>query len=246
MRPSYSSDNFKPFDNLKSLIEKNTIKLTPGRSRKPSSRRRPAERTKYSPEERGEDENRLFMEAMADVVPITSNKKETPFKKASISYPSEDSESEILMHLDDLIKNGTDFVISLTPEYMEGTACHIPHEIARKLHRGDFSIQDHIDLHGCTVLEACNAVDDFLKNSILNGMRTVLIIHGRGLSSTGAPVLKNNIIKRLTSGKWRKWVIAYTSARCCDGGTGATYVLLRNRPLSKQMLKKVPRINIKS
>jgi DNA-nicking Smr family endonuclease len=246
MRPSNSSDNLKPFNHLKSLIEKNAIKLTPGRSQKPFSRRKPAERTKGSPEERGEDENRLFMEAMADVVPITSNKKETPFKKASISYPSEDPESEILMYLDDLVKNGTDFVVSLTPEYMEGTACHIPNEIARKLHRGDFSIQDHIDLHGYTALEARNAVDDFLKNSILNGLRAVLIIHGRGLSSPGAPVLKNNIIKWLTSGKWRKWVLAYTSARRCDGGTGATYVLLRNRPLSKQLLKRVPMINIKS
>jgi len=240
MRPSNSSENFKPFINLKSLIEKKAIKLTPVGSREPSSRKRPAERTKGFPQERDEDGNRLFMEAMADVVPITSNKNETTFKKTSVAYPSEDHESEILMHLDNLVKNGTDFVDSLTPEYMEGTACNVPHETAKKLNRGDFSIQDHIDLHGYAVSEAYNAMDDFLKNSILNGMRAVLIVHGRGLSSPGAPVLKNNIIKWLTSGKWRKWVLAYTSARRCDGGTGATYVLLRNRPLSKQMLRKQP------
>jgi len=237
MKPSNSSDNFKPFINLKSLIEKNAIQLTPGKSRKPSLKRGPTERTKDYPEE---DENCLFMEAMTDVVPITSNKNETACKKKSISYPSEDSESEILMHLDNLVKNGTNFVISLTPEYMEGTACNVPQEIARKLHRGDFSIQNHIDLHGYSAMEAYNAVDDFLKKSILNGMRAVLIVHGRGLSSPGDPVLKTNILKWLTTGKWRKWVLAYTSARRCDGGAGATYVLLRNRPLSKRQLRKQP------
>jgi DNA-nicking Smr family endonuclease len=121
---------------------------------------------------------------------------------------------------------------------MEGTSCNVPHEITRKLHRGDFSIQDHIDLHGYSVVEAYHAVNDFFKRSIVNGIRAVLIVHGRGLSSPGAPVLKKNIVKWLTSGKWRKWVIAFTSARHCDGGAGATYVLLRNRPLPKRLLRK--------
>jgi len=243
MKSSNSSDNFKPFINLKALIEKKAIKLTPYRARKPSSKKCPTEKITGYPEEDG---NCLFMEAMADVVPITSNKNETVCKKESISYPLEDPEFEILTHLDNLVKNGTDFVISLTPEYMEGTACNVPHEIARKLHRGDFSIQDHIDLHGYSAIEAYNSVDDFLKKSILNGMRAVLIVHGRGLSSPGDPVLKNNILKWLTTGKWRKWVLAYTSARRCDGGAGATYVLLRNRPLSKRLLKKVSMKNIKN
>jgi DNA-nicking Smr family endonuclease len=38
----------------------------------------------------------------------------------------------------------------------------------------------------------------------------------------------------LTRGPWRKWVVAYSSARIYDGGAGATYVLLRERPVSKR------------
>jgi DNA-nicking Smr family endonuclease len=181
------------------------------------------------------------MEAMADVAPITCNKNETRFtKNKTLPYPPRDPESEILRHLNNLIKNGSNFVVSLTPEYIEGTACNVPYEIAQKLHRGDFSIQDHIDLHGYVSKDAYNALNVFLKKSVLNGVRAVLIIHGRGLSSPGGPVLKNNIIKWLTSGKWRKWVLAFASARRCDGGTGGTYVLLRNRPIPKRLLRKQP------
>ena len=90
------------------------------------------------------------------------------------------------------------------------------------------SVQDHLDLHGLTAAEARDAVDRFLTNAVRQGLRTVLIIHGRGLSSPGEPVLKSRLMQWLNRGVWRKWVMAYTSARRCDGGAGATYVLLRN------------------
>jgi hypothetical protein len=32
--------------------------------------------------------------------------------------------------------------------------------------------------------------------------------------------------------------MAYASARACDGGAGATYVLLRERPLKRRFRKK--------
>jgi len=53
--------------------------------------------------------------------------------------------------------------------------------------------------------------------------------------------LKTNLYRWLTCGPWRKWVLAFTSARLCDGGAGATYVLLRQRPLTKRFRKK-PRL----
>jgi DNA-nicking Smr family endonuclease len=72
----------------------------------------------------------------------------------------------------------------------------------------------------------------------------ILIIHGRGLSSPADPVLKTKVIQWLSTGPWRKWVMAYASARLCDGGAGATYVLLRNRPATKRMKKKKRRKKI--
>jgi len=225
---------FKPFNNLKSLLEKKALQPAPGIT----LRKKPPGSGKGSFRERVEDENRLFMEAMADVTPIARNKNTANYKKQAAPNLSEHSETEMLRYLDELIKYGSNFVVSLTPEYIEGTACNVPVEIAKKLHQGDFSIQNHIDLHGYVSSDAYNTLDVFLKKSVLNGVRAVLIIHGRGLSSAGDPVLKNNIIKWLTSGKWKKWVLAFTSARHCDGGAGGTYVLLRNHPVPKRLRKK--------
>ena len=56
----------------------------------------------------------------------------------------------------------------------------------------------------------------------------------QGRSPITHNVLKTKVKEWLTSGPWRKWVIAFTSARACDGGTGATYVLLRQRPATKR------------
>jgi DNA-nicking Smr family endonuclease len=78
----------------------------------------------------------------------------------------------------------------------------------------------------------------FMDDSVNQGKRTVLVIHGRGLSSPAEPVLKTHVYKWLTRGRWRRWVAAFASARSCDGGTGATYVLLRPNPLTKQLYKK--------
>ena len=85
--------------------------------------------------------------------------------------------------------------------------------------------------------EASEVFENFLRGAVTSGKRAVLIIHGRGLSSPGEPVLKNKVNEWLTRGHWRKWVIAYASAQSYDGGTGATYVLLRHRPVSKRKKK---------
>jgi DNA-nicking Smr family endonuclease len=132
------------------------------------------------------------------------------------------------------VRYGTGFIVSDTPEYIEGTGYNVPLSIAKRLHRGDFSIQAHIDLHGLRVDDAQESFEEFLNWAVTTGRRGVLIVHGRGLSSPSEPVLKNKVKEWLTRGPWRKWVVAYCSARKCDGGAGATYVLLRQRPVSKR------------
>jgi DNA-nicking Smr family endonuclease len=110
--------------------------------------------------------------------------------------------------------------------------------IAHRLHRGDFSIQAHVDLHGLNVEAARETFDKFMQKNIAAGKNAGLVIHGRGLSSPVGPVLKSKVYQWLTSSPWHKWVVAFTSARLCDGGAGATYVLFRQRPLTKRYRKK--------
>jgi DNA-nicking Smr family endonuclease len=95
----------------------------------------------------------------------------------------------------------------------------------RKLARGNFSVQDEIDLHGMTVPEAKEALHDFIGECESRGYTCVRIVHGKGLGSGNrGPVLKGKVNKWL-----RQWnaVLAFVSTRQIDGGTGAVYVLLR-------------------
>jgi len=98
-------------------------------------------------------------------------------------------------------------------------------DVLRKLRRGEWVIQDEVDLHGCRVDEARELLTTFLREALKRGLRCVRVIHGKGLGSLGRqPVLK---------GKTRTWlaqreeVIAFCQARPAEGGSGALVVLLR-------------------
>ena len=191
-----------------------------------------------------EDEHRLFAEAMADVAPIARSDRPTSAPVPAREPEEAPRDEESLRRLRALVECGSGFVVSDTPEYMEGRGPRVAPEVARRLHRGDFSIQDYVDLHGLNVREAREAVDRFLTRALRERKRAVLIVHGRGLSSPSEPVLKKNVRQWLTGGPLRKWVMAFASAQRCDGGAGATYVLLRNRPATRRERKRkssVPR-----
>jgi DNA-nicking Smr family endonuclease len=179
-----------------------------------------------------ETDAELFARATAGARPIDWN---CPAGSPPRRLPEKQSDEESIevARLRALVERGEGFVVSDTPEYMEGVGCPAPPHIAARLHRGEFSVQGHIDLHGLTVNAARDALDAFLRESIEAGKRTVLVIHGRGLSSPADPVLKTKVAEWLCSNRWRRWVVAFTSARMCDGGSGASYVLLRRRPLAR-------------
>ena len=178
------------------------------------------------------EERILFRQAMADVIPLSSNRIDPPVlpRPPSGEPVPEDPDAEAVRQLRKLVQTGDGFVLRHTAEYVEGSAGWLPPEMFRRLHNGYFSIQDHVDLHGLNLNAAKTHVDRFLEQAIAAGKRAVLVVHGRGRCSPGPPVLKQNLTRWLVSGRWKRWVIAFTSARSHDGGTGATYVLLRRRP----------------
>jgi DNA-nicking Smr family endonuclease len=246
MSTSKSSGAFRPFKELKKLLEKKSLNSAPSprisakkQVLKPCNRRYDLSNLEENILDNQLSDNELFLKEMADVSPIPRGDRiEHRFNSGPPVDPKDDFEDETLTKLDNLVKFGTGFVVADTPEYIEGRGHNVHPEITKRLHRGDFSIQAHIDLHGLGVEDARNAFDIFLKDSITTGKKAVLIVHGRGLSSLNKPVLKTRVVQWLTCGPWRKWVIAFSSARSCDGGTGATYVLLRRYPLTKRHRKR--------
>lgn len=145
---------------------------------------------------------------------------------------------EVMDTLSALTSGRSHFDITCTGEYMEGHIVPLDPGILRKLKAGEFSTQAYLDLHGCTKEEARSALSSFLTNAHAMGNKTLLVIHGRGLKSSDRPVLKEFVVRWLTMGTLSHLVLAFCSARPCDGGTGALYVLLRKRP--KKALFKRP------
>lgn len=222
-----SSGAFQPFRQLKKMLQNRTISVED----------LPAQRITLTDEDRrgGDLDQRLFEKAMADVTPL-KNRGQVPSENLTHPpvIPSVVEYDGSLAALRELVRTGRGFRVADTPEYIEGTGYRVPAGIARQLHQGFFAIQAHIDLHGMTVATAHEAVDTFLRDALQRGYGAVLIVHGRGLSSPAEPVLKTKVVQWLTSGPWRKWTMAYASARLCDGGAGATYVLLRTTPQTKR------------
>lgn len=227
MKQVSSSATDKPFAQLRDLIARSNITLSEMKPQTPPRQPPP-------PSSPAED-RRLFLDAMAGVRRLKQDKCVAPPATRRRSPPGYDApgDAECRRRLEDLIQTGNGFVVSQTPEYIEGSALHSHPALARRLHRGRFSIQDHVDLHGLAVEDARKVFDVFLKRSVQKGHQGVLVVHGRGLSSPGRPVLKSNLVKWLSTAPWRKWISAYASARLCDGGAGATYILLRDRPQKK-------------
>jgi DNA-nicking Smr family endonuclease len=50
-------------------------------------------------------------------------------------------------------------------------------------------------------------------------------------------VLKRRLIGWLSRSAWARYVLAFASARPCDGGVGALYVLLRRRRSTKRPIE---------
>ena len=107
--------------------------------------------------------------------------------------------------------------------------------VFRKLKQGRYEADAHLDLHRMTVAAARRELFSFIEEAQRLGLRTVLLIHGKGESK--AEQEKSSILKGCAN-RWLQElavVQAFHSAQPRHGGTGAVYVLLQK---SEEMKKK--------
>ena len=98
-------------------------------------------------------------------------------------------------------------------------------QVMRRLRRGLYPTEAELDLHGLTQTAARDRLADFIARSREMGRRSVRIVHGKGYrSGARGPILKSAVNLWL---RRHMDVMAFTSAKTIDGGTGAVYVLLR-------------------
>lgn len=170
-----------------------------------------------------DDDDDLFRRSLSDVKPLRHDRVEPHHKKRK-PHPARHLEDEARV-LKDMMSD--DFVPEdiETGEHLFFARPGLQTKVLRKLRRGQFRIDDELDLHGLTVTEARQALTGFLQHCLAENNRCVRIIHGKGLGSAHrGPVLKQMLNKWLPL---RDEILAFSSALPVDGGTGAIYVLLR-------------------
>lgn len=101
----------------------------------------------------------------------------------------------------------------------------LPRRVLADLRRGRWVTQRELDLHGLTRDEARLALGEFLARCLVEGLRCVRLIHGKGLRSPG----QFGVLRHLSRG-WlaqREEILAFCQARPHEGGSGALLILLR-------------------
>ncbi len=179
------------------------------------------------------DDDAAFLAAMEGVRPLERTQQpQKPCYREPV--PLSAREREVIAELDALVSGKGPFDVRESDEVMEGCVPGLDPRVLRRLRRGEFTPQADLDLHGSDAATARVLVESFIVESHARGLRCLRIVHGRGnRSPNGEAVLKPSLPRWLARGPARLIVLAWTSAPKTDGGTGASYVLLRKGPARK-------------
>jgi DNA-nicking Smr family endonuclease len=135
--------------------------------------------------------------------------------------PAEDDAAVLRESLSDLFE--VDHYLEDDPA-LNYSAPGVGPDVMKKMRKGQWPVQDELDLHGLNRDQARDALGAFLTRAGQRNHRCVCVIHGRGFGSRGQePVLKSMVHSWLV----QKGVVAFCQARNHEGGEGALIVLLR-------------------
>ena len=110
----------------------------------------------------------------------------------------------------------------------------IQNGVYRKLRLGHYQLDARLDLHRFGIKQAREEVFSFISEASHLGLRTLLIVHGKGHSKANGE--KTAVLKGYVNQWLRELeaVQAFHSAQPQHGGTGAVYVLLRKSAEQKR------------
>lgn len=168
------------------------------------------------------DDAALFREAIG---PVRVIEAEPPAVEAPKPRPDtrrhDEDEADALR---ETMRQPLDALAYAMGEVLEFRRDELSPQTLKRLKRGEFAVQDELDLHRMRVDEAEAALRVFLGEARRAQFPCVRLVHGKGLRSEFGPVLKALVDRVL---RHRGDVLAFCSAPAAQGGTGATLVLLR-------------------
>ncbi len=169
-----------------------------------------------------EDDKTAFREAMRGVKPLKHTKtsidqvnRPTPKRRQNAVVDEPQMGFQFSDHENLPSVSGED--------HLEFARSGVQYKMLRKLRLGQYNVDAILDLHGKKVEEARQSLSEFLQRCRQQGLRHVLIIHGKGRYSNQA-ILKNKLNHWL---RQTEEVLAFCSAPAKSGGRGALNVLLR-------------------
>jgi DNA-nicking Smr family endonuclease len=98
---------------------------------------------------------------------------------------------------------------------------------AERFRKGKLAIEGKIDLHGRTQQAAHDDLLAFLRRAHGTGKRCVLVITGKGMTTSKTGILRQAVPRWLNEPTFRPLVLAFDYAEPHHGGEGALYVLLK-------------------
>ena len=174
-----------------------------------------------------EQDLKIFFDEVADVRPLVAEKLIETTKKKPSPRPIHNKHSTDINELEnsEMMSDPVNLRDAQVDDVLFFARSGIQQKVQKRLRRGEFPIEDELDLHGYTVAEAKAAIANFFYDCKKQQKRYVRIIHGKGYrSEQNIPVLKTHVAYWLPQ---HKDVMAFSSALPNDGGTGALYVILK-------------------
>ena len=176
---------------------------------------------KSAPANQNEDE--FFAQAMRGVSPLSKKGRDIAPGRMPPPVLSVPPQSFY-----ELVKGTLEFSLQYSDEYLEGHVLGLDNTVIYKLKTGQYSPEAHLDLHGLNSRQAFDLLLAFIRHSWHRGLRTLLLIPGRGRNSPdGVAILRDRIQLWLTQEPLKRVILAFCTARPVDGGPGSLYVLLR-------------------
>jgi DNA-nicking Smr family endonuclease len=160
-------------------------------------------------------------------IPRTSSRLERAAKGV---LPVVDADAPARAELQALVVEGIRFETSDDGERIEGRRIEVEPREVRRLRRGQYTVDQQVDLHGMNAVDARKAIEQFIEKRRKEGDRVVRIVHGKGgHSPRGVSVLRGEIAAWLSQGPAKRHIAAFATAPPEDGGAGALLVLLMRR-----------------